>query len=95
MGLSEKQMAGIRERLHRGEGIDEQDFRKPLLIKGALASLRYEKPQRVVELETFYVARFPITHQQCDEFFATYPHLERWRILREGELANFPEEAAW
>jgi formylglycine-generating enzyme required for sulfatase activity len=59
------------------------------------AFLQHEGPQRVVELETFYVARFPITHQQCDEFFSVHPQLEDWRVLRPKESADFPEEATW
>ena len=61
------------------------------------ASLQYERPQRVVELSTFYIARFPVTHKQCDEF-ARYA---RQRRLREGrvppgrEPPGYPEEAWW
>jgi formylglycine-generating enzyme required for sulfatase activity len=63
------------------------------------AKLEYKKPQRVVELETFYIARFPITHEQCDEFFSTHARrlgLGDWRVgIRQGEPADFPEEARW
>ena len=59
------------------------------------ATLQYEKPQRVVKLGTFYIARFPVTHQLCDEFFSVLTHLENWRVLPGEEPPNFPEEATW
>jgi formylglycine-generating enzyme required for sulfatase activity len=61
------------------------------------ASLNYVAPQRVVELETFHISRFPITHQQCDEFFSHIhqPRLEKRRVLPGRELPDVPEEAEW
>jgi formylglycine-generating enzyme required for sulfatase activity len=62
------------------------------------ASLQYERNQRVVEVGTFYIARFPVTHAQCDALFASYPHqrrLRRGRVLPGHEPSNYPEEAWW
>jgi iron(II)-dependent oxidoreductase len=62
------------------------------------ASLQWEEPQRVVELSTFYIARFPVTHVQCDGFVARYAHQRRlWkgRVLPGHEPPDYPEEAWW
>jgi formylglycine-generating enzyme required for sulfatase activity len=61
------------------------------------ASLNYEMPQRIVDLDTFYISRFPITHQQCDEFFTNInqSRLRERRILSGQEPPAFPEEAEW
>jgi formylglycine-generating enzyme required for sulfatase activity len=61
------------------------------------ASLQYERPQRVVELSTFYIARFPVTHAQCGEF-ARYARQQRprvERVLPGHEPPDYPEEALW
>jgi formylglycine-generating enzyme required for sulfatase activity len=94
MGLSEKQLAEIRERIRRREGVGDQLFWESY-IKGAEADLQYEKPQRVVMLKTFYVARFPATHAQCEAFFAAYPQLRRQRVRPGEQPPDFPEEASW
>ncbi len=62
------------------------------------ASLQYEEPQQVVELDNFYIARFPVTHQQCNEFVARYGRQRKSRKGRVGsgrEPSNYPEEAWW
>ncbi len=62
------------------------------------ASLQYEEPQQVIELNTFYISRFPITHQQCNEFVARPGYQRQLRKGRVGsgrEPANYPEEAWW
>lgn len=62
------------------------------------ASLQYEKPQRVVELGTFYIARFPVTHEQCDEFVSRYAHqrrLRKGRVWPGHEPSDYPQEAEW
>jgi formylglycine-generating enzyme required for sulfatase activity len=61
------------------------------------ASLQYEGPQRVVEVSTFYIARFPVTHEQCDEF-AHQARQQRPRVERVPpgrEPLDYPEEALW
>jgi formylglycine-generating enzyme required for sulfatase activity len=73
----------------------DRDFR---LITQVDASLQYEKPQRVTKLSTFYIARFPVTHEQCDEFVARYAHqrrLREGRVLPGREPPTYPEEAWW
>jgi hypothetical protein len=73
----------------------DEDFR---LITQVDASLQYKKPQRVVELSKFYIARFPVTHEQCDEFVARYAHqrrLQKGRVLPGREPPDYPEEAWW
>lgn len=62
------------------------------------ALLQYESPQRVVKLSTFYIARFPVTHEQCDEFFARYKNqrgLQKGRVQPGDEPPDYPEEAWW
>lgn len=62
------------------------------------ASLQYERPQRLIELSTFYIARFPVTHEQCNEFVARYAHqrrLRKGRVWLGHEPPNYPEEACW
>jgi formylglycine-generating enzyme required for sulfatase activity len=62
------------------------------------ASLRYERPQQVVKLSTFYIARFPVTHRQVDEFVFRYTHqrrLRKGRVSPGREPADYPEEAWW
>lgn len=62
------------------------------------ASLQWEEPQRVIELSTFYIARFPVTHQLVNEFVARYAHqrrLRQGRVLPGYEPLDYPEEAWW
>ena len=66
----------------------------------AEAALERVPPQRRLWLPTFYVARFPITHAQCDLFFES--GYARWRglqELREGphpdHLPDMPESITW
>ena len=51
---------------------------------------------KTVELPTFYIARFPVTHEQMDAFFAQYSELNSMRVQPSPDaLPNFPEEASW
>jgi formylglycine-generating enzyme required for sulfatase activity len=61
------------------------------------ASLQYERPQRVVELGTFYIACFPATHKQCAEFVrhARRQRLQIERVPPAREPPDYPEEAWW
>jgi len=62
------------------------------------ASLQYKKPQRLIKLSTFYIARFPVTHEQCNEFVARCAHqrrLRKGRVLPGHEPQNYSEEAWW
>ncbi|MBN1890622.1 MAG: SUMF1/EgtB/PvdO family nonheme iron enzyme [Thermoflexales bacterium] len=73
----------------------DQDFGRILELE---ASLQYERPQRVVKLDTFYIARFPVTHQQVNEFIAHYAHqrrLRKGRVWPGYEPPDYPEEADW
>jgi len=66
---------------------------------GAEAELERMPSQRRLWLPTFYIARFPITHAQCDAFFSS--DYARWRgldELREGwgnHLPEMPESIGW
>ncbi|MCP4539570.1 MAG: hypothetical protein GY832_20740, partial [Chloroflexi bacterium] len=80
---------------------DENEFardRNFRLITQVDASLQYEKPQQIIDSSTFYIARFPVTHAQCDEFIARYAHqrrLRKGRVLPGREPPDYPEEAWW
>ncbi len=53
-------------------------------------------PAYTAKMKTFYIARFPITVEQCDEFFNHFDD-ERLRKRREVRLhtGNYPEEVEW
>ena len=83
--------------LPRKENEIAQDERYGLIIQ-VDASLQWEKPQRVVKLSTFYIARFPITIQQGNEFVRRYAHqprLKKGRVWPGHEPPDYPEEAWW
>jgi formylglycine-generating enzyme required for sulfatase activity len=65
----------------------------------AEAELERIPPQRRLRLPTFYIARLPITHAQCDVFFeseyARKRGLHQRRILPQGDLPDMPEETHW
>ena len=94
LGLSEAQITDMRERIRKGEGLERSIDRKSR-IRSVEASLQRKKPQRVVWLDTFYIARFPVTCQQCDAFFAAYPELIDRRIRPKKDAPDFPEGAPW
>ncbi len=56
----------------------------------------YSSTYRSVHLNTFYIARYPITHAQMDEFFKQYPHLMDERVQPLPlEPPDYPEESRW
>ena len=66
----------------------------------AEAELERIPPQRKLWLPTFYIARFPLTHAQCDIFFkSNYARQYKLRGQRCGrdryELPSMPEIATW
>jgi formylglycine-generating enzyme required for sulfatase activity len=63
-------------------------------------SLRHIPSQRVVDLPTFYIARFPVTYGQMGEFFAAFSGnaaLQKRRLYSDERInpPDFPEEAYW
>ena len=77
MGLSEEQVAYFRARMAQDkQGPIERWIRRQLKKRWGIEDrsllpdswLRYEIPQRVVHLDTFYIARFPITFRQFRDF---------------------------
>lgn len=56
-------------------------------------------PERVCQVPTFYIARFPITHAQADQFFASeharWRKLSRFRIGHPHDLPEMPEQIYW
>jgi hypothetical protein len=70
------------------------DFTLIQVVDGNLPHMRL---QRVVNLDTFYMARFPVTHEQCAGFMARYPSQgsRMYRIGKGNEPLNYPEEASW
>jgi formylglycine-generating enzyme required for sulfatase activity len=62
----------------------------------SLDLVHYNMAHRTIELPTFYMARFPITHVQMDTFFTCYAELNSKRVRHSPDvLPNFPEEASW
>ena len=66
----------------------------------AEAELERIPPQRKLWLPAFYIARFPLTHAQCDIFFKSdYARQRKLRGQRFGrdryELSNMPEITTW
>ncbi len=77
MGLSEEQAARFRARMAQDkQGPIEGWIRRQLKKRWGIQDrsllpdfwLRHEIPQRLVYLDTFYVARFPITEEQASVF---------------------------
>jgi formylglycine-generating enzyme required for sulfatase activity len=65
MGLSDEQVEAFRERFRAKLSRLDRLLGKDRLLPSAKKSwLEDERPQRVVHLNTFYIARFPITEQQ-------------------------------
>ena len=84
-GLNKSQLNRIQKELGK-------NFGKVLELDLA----HFDIAHRTVELPTFYIARFPVTHAQMDAFFAQYPELKDLRVLPSRDaLPNFPEEASW
>ncbi len=57
-----------------------------------------ETPQRVVDVQTFYVSRFPVTWEQFDEFAGSdYLKLMKWKIDRwdMSDVASEPVHCHW
>jgi formylglycine-generating enzyme required for sulfatase activity len=107
-GLAEKYRRTAREEVYYlGDNLTlEERERKPgfddPLTSFLLAEAELERIplQRRVWLNTFYIARFPITHEQCDIFysssFARQWSLHKCRSRRPPEdLPNMPEEIHW
>lgn len=71
------------------------------LFSYLLAEAEIERIPRQQRLwtPTFYIARFPITHAQCDIFFASdyacRQGLLKQRICSAEDLPNMPEEVSW
>jgi formylglycine-generating enzyme required for sulfatase activity len=61
--------------------------------------LRHLMPQRVARLDTFYIARFPVTSEQADEFMASdyaYQYKKvRVRSSRRMRVPSLPWAADW
>jgi formylglycine-generating enzyme required for sulfatase activity len=71
-------------------------FRNVFMIE---LELRHLVPQRVAKLDTFYIARFPVTSEQADEFKASdyaYEYKKvRVRTSRQMEVPNLPWGTNW
>lgn len=65
----------------------------------AETGLRHLPPSQQVYLDTFYIARFPITKVQATTFynspFARRFKLHKLRILRREDVVNMPEDFYW
>ncbi len=56
----------------------------------------YDIAHRIVPINTFYIARYPVTHAQMDEFLERYSHLLDERVQPSPpEPPHYPEESSW
>lgn len=107
-GLAYKYQRGGRERdyyLHENLTQEEQEmgpgFDEPFLFGVLLAMMRVEKipAQQRVYLDTFYIARFPITKWQAGVFykssFARRYKLGSLRLQHQKNRDNMPEDFYW
>ena len=84
-GFSATQLSDIREHL---------DDKHRRFFDAAIAN--FDLKGRSLHLDTFYIARYPVTHDQLSEFYRRFPSLSTERVEPlTGELADFPEEATW
>ncbi len=84
-GLSPFQISSIRDQL------DDEHGR---FFEAAI--FNFDLNGRTIYLDTFYIARYPVTHDQLDEFFQQFPSLAGQRVRPlAGEPSNFPEETFW
>jgi hypothetical protein len=84
---------------------EEQEVKSELcdstLYNLLLAILDLERlpSQQRVHIETFYIARFPITKGQATVFyassFARHFRLHQLRTMRQEDLVNMPEDMCW
>jgi formylglycine-generating enzyme required for sulfatase activity len=111
MGLSKEQVAHFRARMAQDkQGPIERWIRRQLKKRWGIEDrsllpdswLRHEIPQRVVHLDTFYIARFAITDEQAS-LFATSPLVKQagleeefafWKGFR-VECRKLPVSSDW
>lgn len=89
MGLSEQQIKQLREKLPPNRLLKEDFYHA--------VDFASETSQREIKLDTFYIARFPITVGQYDEFVATghpYAYPYGSRIPKEDPY-RYPEATVW
>jgi len=111
MGLSEEQVAYLRDRMAQEKQVPiERWIRRQLKQRLGIEDrslipdfwLRYEVPQWTVYLDTFYIARFPITEEQASLFATSslvkQSNLEEefafWKGFRE-ECRKLPVSSDW
>ena len=100
-GLSDQQADNIRAKVRAEAGVDEGcDAMHVPRIRQVERELQLVPEQRTVNLPTFYIARFPVTHEQMGDFFATFSGnaaLQKRRLYRDARSGppDFPEDAYW
>lgn len=88
MGLSQQQLISLQAELPHGREFHE------------IVDLEGETVQRIVFLETFWIARTPITYGQMNEFVATgHPYADVGGLRKLSSFVDFPldhpEDVLW
>jgi len=100
-GLSEQQADDIRAKVRAEAGVDGNlDARQVPRVRQVEKELELVPARRTVSLPTFYIARFPVTHEQMGEFSAAFSGnaaLQQHRLYLDERYdpPDFPEQAYW